>query len=49
MVKGFADELAEERIEAGEIINGMREHLPLLNEIGATIFDRWAALLDPAR
>jgi GMP synthase (glutamine-hydrolysing) len=49
MVTGFAGELEEERIKAGAIINGSHEHLSRLNETGATVFARWAALLDPAR
>ena len=47
MVTAFADELEEERLDGREIIGPMGDHLPALTETGATVFDRWAALLGP--
>jgi len=48
MVTTFAGELAEERLDGGEIIRLGHEHLPGLQEIASTIFARWAALLKQA-
>jgi GMP synthase (glutamine-hydrolysing) len=48
MVTAFAGELEEERIDGDEIIRGMHEHLPKLEEIGAAAFAKWAARLGPA-
>jgi GMP synthase (glutamine-hydrolysing) len=45
MVTAFAGELAEEQVDGGGIISRMADHLPALEEIGATVFARWAALL----
>jgi GMP synthase (glutamine-hydrolysing) len=48
MVKAFAGELAEEQVNGDEIISRMSDHLPVLKEAGATVFDGWAALLKQA-
>jgi GMP synthase (glutamine-hydrolysing) len=46
MVCGFAGELDEEKIEGTEIIAQTREHLPHLHSIGASVFQRWASLIE---
>ncbi|MEK6407481.1 MAG: gamma-glutamyl-gamma-aminobutyrate hydrolase family protein [Acidobacteriota bacterium] len=46
MVRGFAGELDEEKIDAAEIIDQTREHLPQLQRIGSSVFQRWASLIE---
>jgi len=46
MVEGFAGELDEEGLDGAEIIAQTREHLPQLQRIGASVFERWASLLE---
>ena len=46
MVCGFGGELDEEKIEGTEIIAQTREHLPHLQRIGASVFQRWASLIE---
>ena len=46
MVRGFAGELDEEKIEGAEIIDQTCEHLPQLQRIGASVFQRWASLIE---
>jgi len=46
MVRGFAAELDEEKIESAEIIAQTRGHLPQLQRIGASVFQRWASLVE---
>ena len=46
MVRGFAGELDEEKIEGAGIIAQTREHLPQLQRIGASVFQRWASLVE---
>lgn len=46
MVRGFAGELDEERIDGAEIIAQTHEHLPQLQRIGASVFQRWARLIE---
>ena len=46
MVRGFADELDEERIDGAQIIAQTREHLPELQRIGASVFQAWSRLVE---
>jgi GMP synthase (glutamine-hydrolysing) len=46
MVRGFAGELDEEQMDGAEIIAQTREHLPQLQRIGASVFQRWASLIE---
>jgi GMP synthase (glutamine-hydrolysing) len=46
MARGFAGELDEEKIEGADIIAQTREHLPQLQRIGASVFQRWASLIE---
>ncbi len=48
MVRAFDDELAQARIDARRITKEARNNLPASQKIGATVFDRWCALLQPA-
>lgn len=45
MVEIFSEELRESRVEGGEIIRKIPDHLPRLQEIGGTVFQRWAKLM----
>lgn len=46
MVRGFEGELDEEQIDGAEIIAQTREHLPRLQGIGASVFQRWARMIE---
>lgn len=46
MVRGFKGELDEEQIEGAEIVAQAREHLPRHERIGASVFQRWASLIE---
>jgi GMP synthase (glutamine-hydrolysing) len=46
MVRGFEDELDEERIDPAEIIAQTLEHLPEFQRIAASVFQRWASLIE---
>ncbi len=46
MVRGFASELDEEKIEGAQIIAQTREHLPQLQRIGRSVFQRWTNLIE---
>jgi GMP synthase (glutamine-hydrolysing) len=46
MVRGFAGELDEEKIEGAGMIAQTREYLPQLQRIGASVFQRWASLIE---
>ena len=46
MVRDFAWELGEEQIDHAAIIAQTREHLPELQRIGASVFQRWVSLLE---
>ena len=46
MVRGFAVELDEEKIDGTQIIAQTREHLPQLERVGASVFQRWASLIE---
>ena len=46
MVRGFAGELDEEKIEGAQIIAQTREYLPQLQRIGTPVFQRWASLVE---
>jgi GMP synthase (glutamine-hydrolysing) len=46
MVRGFAGELDEEKIQGPKIIAQTREHLPELQRIGTSVFQRWATLIE---
>jgi GMP synthase (glutamine-hydrolysing) len=45
MVETFSEELRESRIDGGEIIRKIPDHLPRLQEIGGIVFQRWAKLI----
>jgi len=45
MVGTFASELEEVSIDPGEIVGKIKEYLPPLQEVGKTVFGRWADLL----
>lgn len=45
MTRGFAGELDEEKIDAAEILDQTRAHLPGFQRIGALVFQRWASLI----
>jgi GMP synthase (glutamine-hydrolysing) len=45
MVETFSEELIESRIDGGEIIRKIPDHLPRLQEVGGTVFQRWAKLI----
>lgn len=44
MVRVFADELRAEELDGEEILRQAKEHLQALNQIGETVFQRWAEL-----
>jgi GMP synthase (glutamine-hydrolysing) len=44
MVRVFADELHADELDGEEILRGAKEHLHGLNQIGDTVFQRWAEL-----
>jgi GMP synthase (glutamine-hydrolysing) len=46
MVRGFAGELEEEKIDAADIMDQTREHLPQFQSIGASVLQRWASLIE---
>jgi GMP synthase (glutamine-hydrolysing) len=46
MVRSFAGELEEENIDADNIIDQTREHLPQFQSIGASVSQRWASLIE---
>lgn len=46
MVRGFKAELDEEQMNGGEIVAQTREHLPRHKGIGASVFQRWATLIE---
>ncbi|MBI2955080.1 MAG: gamma-glutamyl-gamma-aminobutyrate hydrolase family protein [Chloroflexi bacterium] len=46
MVGTFADELREEGIDGRKIVAEADDHLPRLEKIGATVFRRWARLIE---
>jgi GMP synthase (glutamine-hydrolysing) len=46
MVRGFEDELDEERIDPAEIIDQTLAHLPAFQKIAASVFQRWASLIE---
>lgn len=48
MVRVFADELRAEELDAEEILQGVQDHLHGLNQIGDTVFQRWAELVRAA-
>lgn len=45
MVDLFTDELDEEGIEAEYLLQRMEEHLPVMQEVGRTVFRRWVDFL----
>ena len=45
MVRTFSDELREAGIDGRGIVAKAEDHLPRLQKIGRTVFDRWAGLL----
>jgi GMP synthase (glutamine-hydrolysing) len=46
MVRGFAGEVDEEKIDGGLIIAQTHEHLPQLQRIGTPVFQRWATMIE---
>lgn len=46
MTRGFAGELDEESIDSHEIIDQTRKHLPEFQRIAASVFQRWASLIE---
>ena len=46
MTRGFSDELVEEKIDAGEILDQTRRHLTGFQSIAASVFGRWASLIE---
>jgi GMP synthase (glutamine-hydrolysing) len=46
MVRGFAGELDEEQMDGAEIIAQTSEHLAQLQRIGASVFEKWASLIE---
>lgn len=42
MIRHFSDELAEQDIDGGWLMEQAREHLPPLERIGTSVFGRWA-------
>jgi hypothetical protein len=47
MVAEFQDELEEQRITAGSIIQKTRDYLSELQTVGGKVFRRWAKSLKP--
>ncbi len=45
MIRTFSDDLLEQNLDSGWLIEKAGEHLPPLEEIGAKLFGRWADLL----
>jgi len=45
MVNGFAEELAEEHLDAKTILSQATNYLPALQGIGGSAFDQWAGLV----
>jgi GMP synthase (glutamine-hydrolysing) len=45
MARTFTDELRAEGLDRAEILRGANEHLSRLNQIGSTVFSRWAGLI----
>ena len=45
MVRTFAAELKEERLDGQEIVKAAQNYLPRLQDTGAVVFRRWAELL----
>ena len=45
MIRTFSDELAEEKVDAGWLMEKGTEHFPALERIGKRVFSRWADLL----
>lgn len=46
MTRGFAGELDEEKIDAAEILAQTRRHLPDFQRVAASVFQRWASLIE---
>jgi GMP synthase (glutamine-hydrolysing) len=46
MTRGFSDELVEEKIDGDEIIDQTRRHLPEFQSIAASVFGKWASLIE---
>ena len=45
MIRTFSDDLLEQNLDSGWLIEKAGEHLPPLEEIGNRVFSRWADLL----
>ena len=45
MIRTFSEELLEQNLDGGWMIQKANEHLPLLEKIGGAVFGRWADLL----
>ncbi len=45
MAGAFPEELKESRVDGGEMIGKIPDHLPSLRKIGGIVFERWAKLI----
>ena len=47
MIRHFSDELAEQNMDGGWLMEQAREHLPPLERISAKVFGQWAKQISP--